>query len=145
MKKLTSILLLCAMFLTLTLPVSAAQTGSEGTQTWAQKPVNSGNYGKTVNGLSSTFTFPALQTLSEETQVQECEACGKMTSKTVIAYTYEVGPTPIECKHGFPYGDDLTWKVYTTYQHECEASDCLYKSELWDTPTGDNIECHGHY
>lgn len=144
-KKLASILLLCVMFLTLTLPVSASQTVSEENQTRAQKFGNCGNYGTAVNALSLTFTLPALQTVSEENQAQECEACGKMTSNTVIAYTYDVGPASTECKHGFPFGDDLTWKVYTAYQHVCEASDCLYKSELWDTPTGNNIECHGHY
>ncbi|MCI8682596.1 MAG: hypothetical protein HFH50_06325 [Lachnospiraceae bacterium] len=134
-KKLTSILVLCVMFFTLTLPVSAAQTVSKERQPRVL-----------LSAVSSTLitSVSASQAILEEKQPQKCEYCGKMTSSTVKLGDYEVGPDSVTCAHGYPYGDDLVYKKYTSYQYQCSDGLCSYKSQSWDTYTGAVTECHGH-
>lgn len=108
-KKITSILVLCAMCFTLALPVSAAQT-----------------------------TSGAIQP-----RVEECGNCGRMTLRTVTVNTYETGPTVKKCSHGYPYGDDLVYQKYTTYQSKC--SYCSYQSATWTRSSGSRTECYGHH
>ena len=140
-KKLTSILALCVMFSTLTLPVSASQAAPEEQQQSAH-----------LSAIFSTFTTPASisKTLSQtilekaQQQLQECELCGEMTMAAVRLAAYETGPFVEPCAHGYPYGDDLITKKFTTYQHQCSNDSCLYRSEAWDTFSGAETDCHGH-
>ena len=107
-KKITSVLVLCALAFTLAMPVSAAQAAEKGIQP----------------------------------RVQECGNCGRMTLNTVKVRNDESGPTSTKCKHGYPYGDDLTWKVYNVYRYKC--SNCSYVSTEWSAYAGTRTECHGY-
>ncbi len=140
-KKLTSVLVLCVMFFTFTMPVSASQAAPKE----QQQPTH-------LSAIFPTFTMPASisktisQTILEETQpqLQECELCGEMTMAAVRLAAYETGPFPEPCTHGYPYGDDLITKKFTSYQHQCSNDSCSYRSEAWDIFSGAVTDCHGH-
>ena len=74
---------------------------------------------------------------------QLCENCGQMGQRAVKVRAYETGPEVKECLHGYPYGDDLVYKEYTTYQYQCSA--CSYSGAFLDTYSGTVRECHGYY
>ncbi|TGY95210.1 hypothetical protein E5329_16255 [Petralouisia muris] len=136
-KKLTFILTLCIMCFTLTLPVSASQKVSEEKQPRVQLSVMS---------LMLIAPVSESQTVlgEKQPQAQECEQCGEMTSKMVFLADYEQGPISTECKHGYPYGDDLTWEKYATYQYQCSNPSCLYKSSTWNASSDSRTKCFGH-
>ena len=75
-------------------------------------------------------------------RAQACGICGKNTLNTVLANTYETGPTQRTCGHSYPYGTDLVWTVHYIYQYVC--TNCGYRSSTWET-TGTRVECHGYY
>ena len=98
-----------------------------------------------VTSLTLTLSVSASQAVPEEKQprAQMCGNCGKGTLNTVRVKTYETGPVSQKCIHGYPYGDYLVYKKYTTYQYKC--SNCSYKSSTWDQASGTRTVCHGHY
>ena len=77
------------------------------------------------------------------TPEQLCENCGQMGRLAVKVRSYETGPEVKECVHGYPYGEDLVFKEYTTYQYQCPV--CSYSGAFLDTYSGAVRECHGYY
>lgn len=72
-----------------------------------------------------------------------CESCGITAQHAVKIRAYETGPEEKECIHGYPFGGDLVYKGYTTYQYQCFA--CSYKGAFLDIYSGDIRECHGYF
>lgn len=97
--------------------------------------------------LLLVFVLSVSQKIPEKNQLQKpvCENCGSEKLETIEVNNYEVGPTSETCVHGYPYGDDLVYKQYTTYQYKCSNCKCEYKSSTRTEESGSRAKCHGYY